>query len=99
LESTKLIVKGVYSYIRHPLYTGASLFLLGSLLTMVAHLTWCVSLVVVAASVFVMCSLAITARRETRILAATFGAEFLSYKKRVHAFLPLHKYEGKEENE
>ncbi len=99
LESTKLIVKGVYSYIRHPLYTGASLFLVGSLLTMVAHLAWCLSLLLVAVSVFVMSSLAITARRETRILAATFGAEFLRYKERVHAFLPLHKYEGKKENE
>ncbi len=76
----KLITSGPYALVRHPMYLGAQLAGLGSLLI---YRTW--------ASLFValtFLALVLRARREEQALAAEFGEQWLEYRRCVPAWIP-----------
>jgi len=97
-KTTKLVTKGIYAFIRHPMYTGVYVFILGGFSTGVFHAPWfvtnigLVALVYMVALLYIMALLPIVASREAKLLAQEFGDEFLRYKEQVHAFLPLQKF-------
>lgn len=99
-KATKLVTEGVYAFIRHPLYTGVYIFILGGLSTGILHAPWFltdigpVTLVYAVALAYVMALLPIIAALETKLLVQEFGGEFLKYQEQVHAFLPLRKFKG-----
>ncbi len=93
LKSSKLFAKGIYAYIRHPLYTGIYSFSLGLFLTIVPHADWQLTLATTIPLVYIMIFLAYSATQETRMLAKKLGSEFLAYKCQVHFCLPLRRYE------
>jgi protein-S-isoprenylcysteine O-methyltransferase Ste14 len=76
----QLVIKGPYSILRHPMYTGLILAALGSLLI---YVTW--------TSLFYACFapwITVRAWREEAALAMEFGEEWQTYRKHVPAFLP-----------
>ncbi len=96
LKTAPFIARGIYAYIRHPLYTGIYIVVLGSLFTIIPRLNLSLSIMLPAAALFsvsyVMCFLVFLANRETHALLEKYGAHFLHYKKCVHPFLPLRRY-------
>jgi protein-S-isoprenylcysteine O-methyltransferase Ste14 len=81
--------EGVYSYVRHPLYTGIFVFSIGGFFTFILNSMWFLSAIVVFA---IISFLAIVAKRETAHLSERFGEPFNEYKKQVHPFLPLRRF-------
>jgi|Deesub1362B_J571_1020462.scaffolds.fasta_scaffold34892_1 protein-S-isoprenylcysteine O-methyltransferase Ste14 len=82
LAGHRLVTAGLYRYVRHPAYTGMLLAFLG---LGVSFSSW-VSVAVLAVPIFL-----VTLRRiavEERVLAETFGQEFLRYKQRTKRLLP-----------
>ena len=90
-ESSSLRADGIYAYIRHPLYTGIYLFIIGGLSTVTIHAPWYLTTVVVGMVIFIMSFLAIAASKETDYLRMQLGETFENYQQ-VHPFLPLKKY-------
>jgi protein-S-isoprenylcysteine O-methyltransferase Ste14 len=84
--------KGIYSYMRHPLYTGIYIFAFGGLITLVLHSEWYLTVIVIAALSYIMSFLALSAKRETEFLSNKLGIRFTDYKEAVHPFLPIKKY-------
>lgn len=84
--------EGIYSYIRHPLYTGIFIFSIGGFFTFFLNSMWFLSLIVVIA---IVSFLAIVAKRETAHLSEKFGDCFEEYKSQVHPFLPLRRFKQK----
>ncbi len=92
LRSSRLFAKGIYAYVRHPLYTGVCTFIFGLLLTVVPHTEWFVSVAAAIPLLYAMVFLAHSASQETKMLAKKLGARFLAYKQQVHFCLPLRKF-------
>jgi protein-S-isoprenylcysteine O-methyltransferase Ste14 len=84
--------KGIYRYMRHPLYTGIYVFALGGLVTLIPHSEWYLAATVLAALAYIMGFLALSAKRETEFLSKQLGSEFADYRQRVHPFLPIKRY-------
>jgi protein-S-isoprenylcysteine O-methyltransferase Ste14 len=79
-EDGSLVESGIYSVVRHPIYSGFALFALG----------WGLAWKSVAALIAALALLAlfdIKARREERWLEAKFGG-YAAYKKRVKRLIP-----------
>ncbi len=76
----RLLTTGPYAFVRHPMYLGFALAMLGTLLI---YRTWSILLIAVHGVVFVF-----RARREEEALAATFGQEWQEYCRRVPAIIP-----------
>ena len=93
-KATELVTEGVYAFIRHPMYTGVYIFVLGGLSTAIFRVPWFLTLVGLITLVYMMVLVPIIASRETVLLTQEFGDEFLRYQERVHAFLPLRKFRG-----
>ncbi len=77
----KLVTEGVYSYVRHPQYSGLFLITIGFLIQWPSVTT----LIMWPILMFAYYKLAM---REERDMEEQFGQEFLEYKTRVPAFLP-----------
>lgn len=92
MERPTLVANGIYSYMRHPLYVGIYLFVIGVLISLIASVMWQLTVVAFVALLYVLVFLAVVARRETRILERKLGAEFTDYKNKVHFCLPVRKY-------
>lgn len=77
----ELLTSGPYSLVRHPIYTGAVVFVLGTALARdrAAYLFLALGL---------LACFAVQARIEDRILAEHFGAAFARYRARVPGLLP-----------
>ncbi len=75
-----LITAGPYALVRHPMYSGFFVAILGTLLL---YRTWTIAFIVLHGLVFV-----VRARREEAALARTFGEEWQAYASRVPAFVP-----------
>jgi protein-S-isoprenylcysteine O-methyltransferase Ste14 len=73
-KAKRLIMSGIYSRLRHPIYTGLSTMLLG----------WCVIIqnltIALITLGFIIC-LIIRAYLEEKILTKKFGKTYLNYKK------------------
>jgi protein-S-isoprenylcysteine O-methyltransferase Ste14 len=96
MEANTFITCGIYAYMRHPLYTGIFVVVIGSLGTILPHLNLSLYLTLPAAALlsilYVMGFLGFLARRETKALIETYGVQFRRYRKTTHPFLPLRKY-------
>lgn len=91
--STECFVsKGIYAYIRHPLYTGIYVFIFGGALTFIPNLHWAPTLLVGLLLSYVMVFLAIIASRETAYFTRKFGLPYKEYVMQVHPFLPFKKF-------
>jgi protein-S-isoprenylcysteine O-methyltransferase Ste14 len=77
----RVIQTGPYAWVRHPIYTGLLLALLGTLIT-VGTLSCLVGFVTIFISV--LCKLAL----EEKWLRAQFGEEYEDYRRRVKALVP-----------
>ncbi|HLA08423.1 MAG TPA: isoprenylcysteine carboxylmethyltransferase family protein [Anaerolineales bacterium] len=87
----QLIQRGPYAIIRHPMYLGYWLVMLGVLLT---YRTW-TSLALLAMTVP---SFRRRAGREESALAASFGKEWQAYATRVPMFIPNWKIKSRKNN-
>lgn len=86
------VAKGIYAYIRHPLYTGIYVTIFGGALTLLPNLPWLPALIVALSVLCAMVLLAVVAKRETKYLARKFGAPYKEYVTQVHPFLPFKKF-------
>ena len=77
----ELITRGPYRFVRHPIYTGALLMMLG-------YAVWSAhaSAFLVLATVFVL--LRVKAGAEEQLLTRHFGDGYRAYKARVKALIP-----------
>jgi protein-S-isoprenylcysteine O-methyltransferase Ste14 len=77
----ELIRKGLYRWIRHPIYTGILLGMIGTAMIR-GHLRGWIGMAIVAATFY------FKARREERFLRQEFGAGFEEHARRTGMFLP-----------
>jgi len=75
-EARQLVTSGLYSKLRHPVYVFGTLAALGSLL---ALQVW----PLLALGVALIPITLLRARREERVLAAAFGAQYERYRERT----------------
>jgi protein-S-isoprenylcysteine O-methyltransferase Ste14 len=75
-EARRLVTQGLYSKIRHPIYVFGCLAYFGSLL---ALQIWPILAVWLALTPIEL----VRARREDRVLADAFGAEYAAYRSRT----------------
>jgi protein-S-isoprenylcysteine O-methyltransferase Ste14 len=80
-ENRELVVSGPYSFVRHPIYGGMLLAMLGSAIGQSAF--WVLPLVVYG-PYFILC-----ARREERHLVQEFGDDYRAYMRRTKMLLPF----------
>ncbi|MHB8660776.1 MAG: methyltransferase family protein [Minisyncoccota bacterium] len=80
-EKSELVTSGPYAYVRHPIYTGMILALLGSAL--VGDAVWLVPFVIFC--VYFVYS----AYAEERHMAQQFPEQYAAYKKRTKMFIPF----------
>jgi len=92
IDTPKLVSHGIYSYIRHPLYTGIYLFVFGVILTVFLRSNWFLVVPTGVSLMYVLSFLAVSASRETVLLEKKLGSVFTNYKEQVHFCLPLRKY-------
>ena len=76
----RLITEGPYSIVRHPMYAGLSIAVMGRLLL---YQTWTMVMLLI-----LPLGLSIRAWREEQVLALEFGEEWQEYCKRVPAWIP-----------
>jgi protein-S-isoprenylcysteine O-methyltransferase Ste14 len=79
-EGHRLVTKGPFTFVRHPMYIGMLLVGIGGILL---YQTW--TMVFFALH---FPGLVLRARREEQVLAAEFGQEWSDYCKRVPPWLP-----------
>ncbi len=77
----ELIRRGPYARIRHPIYTGILLALLGTVAALSSWSGW-------LGLALAFLALTIKARGEEKLLAPVFGAEFAEHLRRTGRFLP-----------
>lgn len=80
-KQQELVTSGVYAYIRHPIYTGLCLALIGGELVAQSYLF--------LAFVFLFAAGYKQARQEEKLLIAHFGSTYKNYMKRTKMFLPF----------
>jgi protein-S-isoprenylcysteine O-methyltransferase Ste14 len=80
-DKPELIQTGVFRYLRHPIYTGALLFYLGSILMTLSLASAALWLLIIA-FYYYLC------RYEERILTEEFGDDYLQYKKKTGMLFP-----------
>jgi protein-S-isoprenylcysteine O-methyltransferase Ste14 len=80
-EGHDLVTGGPYRYIRHPIYTGMLLAVLGS--GLVIGPVWLAVFVGVA----IYC--VFSARTEEGLMVQAFPEEYTQYKRRTKAFIPF----------
>ncbi len=79
--TTRLVDRGIYRFIRHPLYLSLILLALGALLKRVTLLTLSLTFVLVTL-------LYITARLEESFNVSKFGSTYREYMQRTKMFIP-----------
>lgn len=80
-KGDKLVTEGVYSYVRHPQYSGLFLITIGFLIQWPSLTT----LVMWPVLIFAHYRLAM---REEKDMVNQFGDKYLEYRKKVSAFVP-----------
>ncbi|NLL61861.1 MAG: isoprenylcysteine carboxylmethyltransferase family protein [Candidatus Atribacteria bacterium] len=99
LFSTRVITGGIYSFIRHPIYTGIGVFMLGGVMIGIHNNPFSAleTAVIIFFVILIQLFLIISAAKESIFLQDKFGKQFMEYKKQVHAFLPFRKYNPAED--
>lgn len=82
-QQNRLVIDGLYRYVRHPQYTGLFIALFGE---GVVH--W-PTLFSVGLFPFIVVAYTFLARKEERSMLAQFGEEYRNYQRKVPMFLPL----------
>ena len=77
----RVIQSGPYAFVRHPIYSGILLALLGTVIS-IGTARSCIAIVLMFLSFVVKLTL------EERWLCAHFGAEYEEYRRRVKALIP-----------
>lgn len=77
----EVVERGPYGWVRHPMYVGWWVFLVGAALAYD-------SLLIAAAAVLVLPGLWLIGRGEERLLATEVGEAYASYRRRVPAWVP-----------
>ncbi len=80
-ENPELVITGPYAFVRHPIYTGIFLAIVGS--TIGESIFWLVPLILFGA--YFMYS----ARREEKIMIEQFPEQYPAYMKRTKLLLPF----------
>lgn len=80
-ESSELVTTGPYAFVRHPLYGGLLLAMLGSAIAQ--SLLWLLPLVVYGPLLFM------SARREESVLLEQFSEGYAAYRRRTKMLLPF----------
>jgi len=78
----RLVTEGIYSRVRHPQYTGFTLMILGFLIQWPTIIT-----LVMAPSLLIMYKR--LSKKEEEVMIAEFGEEYLEYREKVPAFIPI----------
>jgi protein-S-isoprenylcysteine O-methyltransferase Ste14 len=81
-EDHELITTGPYQYVRHPIYTGMLLMILGTALSF-ATLGACLGFFIIVAGVL------LKLRQEEALLTQHFAQDYLSYKKHTRTLIPF----------
>lgn len=82
-EEATLVTSGPYRWVRHPYYTVAGLLMLSAFLVSANGLIGALGLVVLGL-------LVARTSKEEEMLVQKFGQQYLDYKKRTPAFVPLY---------
>jgi protein-S-isoprenylcysteine O-methyltransferase Ste14 len=94
LQQTTIVRVGIYSYLRHPLYTGIFLVEFGGLALVAPRLArldlWLLP-ITLATVLYLMTFNVAMARRESREMARKFGSAFEAYSAEVRAFIPIRR--------
>jgi len=91
---TELVTKGIYSYIRHPLYTGGVLVEIAVAIVLFTEYRASrieVLVAIAAAFGYMIPFNIILAERETQKMREKFGPVVDEYTSRVRAFIPIRK--------
>lgn len=80
-EKPEVISSGVFRFMRHPIYTGALLFYLGSILMTLSLASAALWILIIIFYIY-LC------RYEERVLTEEFGDDYLKYKKRTGMLFP-----------
>ena len=83
---------GVFSYVRHPMYSGIITCIIGMVLHVVFHASLALILINIIYSAFIVYVLTSSAKAETDHLLGLFGEDYQNYIKQVHPFFPVRKY-------
>lgn len=92
-KDTTIVTHGIYSRLRHPLYTGIILFEIGSVFLIypaVASYPLGVPIVTLAFAYMVVFNIYL-ARLESGEMQKKFGVDFEKYENSVRAFIPIRK--------
>ncbi len=81
-ETPHVITKGVFSYLRHPIYLGAILLYLGMI-------TFTLSLASAALWIIIIVFYRFISHYEEKLLVQMFGDEYREYMKKVPMLLPF----------
>jgi len=81
-EDHELITTGPYQYVRHPIYTGMLLMILGTALSL-ATLGAGIGFLIILAGVL------LKLKQEEALLTQHFAQSYLSYKKRTSTLIPF----------
>ncbi len=85
VKTEKLTTSGPYAYVRHPLYLGSFLIMVGFLVML--RVDWWVSLLFVAVVIGLIYRRKIL--EEESLLLRRFGEEYLDYRSKVPALFPF----------
>lgn len=91
-DGTQVVTHGIYSYIRHPIYSGILFFIAGGLSIALPRVSTLAVALGGLSLVYIIGFLSLAARRESHRLTVVHGDEYGDYKKQVHPFLPVKKY-------
>ena len=80
-EKPELISSGIFRIVRHPIYTGALLFYLGSILMTMSLASAALWLLIIAFYIYIC-------RYEEYLLTEEFGNDYLKYKKNTGMLFP-----------
>lgn len=80
-ENPELVTTGPYAYVRHPIYGGILIAILGTAIGL--SVVWLIPFAL-GAVYFIF-----AARREEQLLAALFAEQYRAYRKRTKMFVPL----------
>ncbi len=91
-ENSGYVCKGIYSYIRHPLYAGIYLIIIFCSISIAIHNPVYIGLFNAAICTFILGFIYFSAYKETCFLIKSRGKEFEIYCKTIHPFFPLKKW-------
>jgi len=94
LPETTIVNHGIYSRLRHPLYTGTILFEIGAFFVIFPSMSIYpeyVSYTIASIFAYMICFNIYLATCESKAMNQKFDKQFDDYKARVRAFIPINK--------